>query len=111
MPTPIRSRVIGMDVDVRAMEVLRKKHKRWEATRDEVSVGDGAKARELPPANLWRGDPCDKRSSRMMYQSLLPKHGGNNLSQEVEPQARFRSPHDATTIIVARNEYTRHAYS
>lgn len=40
--------------------------------------------RELPPRNLWRGDPCDKRSSRRMYQSLEPKIGGSNLFQEVK---------------------------
>ena len=62
--------------------------KRWEATKDEASDRDGA--RELPPANLWRGDPCDERSSRMMYQSLLPKHGGNNLFKEVKASGTFK---------------------
>src|SRR5262245_18129918 len=34
--------------------------------------------------------------SRMMYQRLEPKAGGDNLIQEVEPQGSDSAPHDTT---------------
>jgi len=39
-----------------------------------------------------------------MYQSLEPKAGGNNLSQEVRPQGGKRTPHDTTAGQYQKNQ-------
>ncbi len=46
---------------------------------------------ETPPVIFGLGNPCDKRSRRIMYQFLTPKVGGQNLSQEVKPQGEGNS--------------------
>jgi len=37
---------------------------------------------------------------RMMYQSLTPKPEGTIFSKRSKPQGTYRTPHDATTIII-----------
>ena len=57
---------------------------------------NGPCSHETPPVIFGLGNPCDKRSRRMMYQFLTPKVGGKNLSQVVEPQGGVMTPPDST---------------
>jgi len=54
------------------------------------------RSHETPPFIFGLGNPCDKRSCRMMYQFLIPKVGGTNLSQVVKPQVGAMIPRDST---------------
>src|SRR5437660_1118476 len=97
MPTPIVARLwdagagaVGpcAGVVVNAMAISRCSYNSW--------LGENHGVREQPPVILRLGCPCDKRSSRMMYQILVPKVGGSNLCTEVMPQGFTKSPHDYT---------------
>jgi len=84
---------IDADADVR--------HHRWRSGCGIhyillIANGCPLRSHENPPVISGLGNPCDKRSGRMMYQFLIPKVGGKNLSQVVEPQVGVMIPRDST---------------
>jgi hypothetical protein len=62
-----------------------------------IATSDGLRSHETPPFIFGLGNPCDKRSCRMMYQFLTPKAGGTNLAQVVKPQVGVMIPRDSTS--------------
>ena len=61
-----------------------------------IATSSPLRSHETPPVIFGLGNPCDKRSRRMMYQFLIPKVGGKHLSQVVEPQDGVMIPRDST---------------
>src|SRR5260221_8047999 len=99
MPTPMRSRG-AEEVDREALRERGRDRGTGRNRRRKDREGSVSVLR----SRFGAGILVISGRSRSMYQSLEPKPGGDNLSQEVRPQGGKRTPHDTTAGQYQRNQ-------